>query len=70
MSEIQVPGADAARLVVQADKDAVLVTGFVQTAGLVQSVNAVQPDPYDEQAVVDATTELLTVLVREAPSGP
>ncbi|MBI2244236.1 MAG: hypothetical protein HYU55_09955, partial [Nocardioides sp.] len=41
VSRIAVPGADAARLVVHARRPAVLVTGFVQSGGLVQSVNAV-----------------------------
>ena len=36
------PGADAARLVVNANRKATLVTGFVQTGGLIETVNAVQ----------------------------
>jgi hypothetical protein len=68
VTDIQVPGADAARLVVHARRPAIFVTGFVQSGGLVQSVNAVQLKPYDEQAVVAATTKLLAALVREAPT--
>jgi hypothetical protein len=67
-TDIEVPGADAARLVVHARRPAIFVTGFVQTHGLVQSVNAVQLRPYDEQAVRQATTKLLAALVREAPA--
>lgn len=63
----EVPGADAARLAVRATKSAVLVTGFVQTPGLVQSVNAAQLAPYDEQQVVDATRALLAELAKRAP---
>jgi hypothetical protein len=69
VSRIDVPGADAARLVVHARRPAVLVTGFVQSGGLVQSVNAVQLRPYDEQRVVEATRQLLAALVRAAPTG-
>ena len=70
VSRIAVPGADAARLVVNARRSAVLVTGFVQGGGLVQSVNAVQLRPYDEQQVVSATRRLLAALVRVAPERP
>ena len=68
-TDLDVRGADAARLVVHARGPAVLVTGFVQSGGLVQSVNAVQLRPYDEQAVVRATRQLLADLVAEAPSA-
>lgn len=70
VSDIEVPGADAARLVVHARPRAVLVTGFVQTRGLVQSVNAAQLKPYDEQRVVSATRGLLAALVQAAPTSP
>ena len=68
VTDVDVPGADAARIVVHARRPAVFVTGFVQSGGLVQSVNTVQLKPYDEQAVVAATTKLLGALVREAPT--
>jgi hypothetical protein len=72
-TDIEVPGADAARLVVHARRPAIFVTGFVQSGGLVQSVNTVQLKPYDERSVTEATTKLLATLAREAPpesSGP
>jgi hypothetical protein len=65
---VQVPGADAARLAVARRASGVLTTGFVQTDGLVQSVNAVQVRPYDERAVVAGTRVLLGELARQAPS--
>jgi hypothetical protein len=65
---VQVPGADAARIAVARKNSGVLTTGFVQTDGLVQSVNAVQVRPYDEQAVVAGTLALLGELARKAPS--
>ncbi len=67
---VEVPGADAARLAVRARASGVLVTGFVQTAGLVQSVNAAQLKPYDERQVVAATRRLLAALVTGAPASP
>jgi hypothetical protein len=65
---VRVPGADAARLAVARRASGVLTTGFVQTDGLVQSVNAVQVRPYDERAVVAGTRALLGELARQAPS--
>lgn len=68
---LDVPGAEAARIVVDArGGDGLLATGFVQTEGLVQSVNAVQLAPYDEEAVVAATTALLEELAEQAPDSP
>lgn len=66
---IEIDGADSARLVVRTQKSGVLVTGFVQTPGLVQSVNAVQLKPYDERRVVRGTKALLAELASGAP-GP
>lgn len=70
VTRIDVPSADGARLVVHTRPSAVLVTGFVQTRGLVQSVNAVQLKPYAERQVVATTRGLLAALVRAAPAGP
>ena len=71
LEPIEVPGAEAARIVVDArGEDGLLVTGFVQTEGLVQSVNAVQLAPYDEDAVVAGTKALLAELAAEAPTSP
>lgn len=70
LERVRVPGADAARLVVSPRRSVVLVTGFVQTAGLVQSVNAAQVAPYDEDAVAASTKRLLAALAEQAPSRP
>ena len=67
---VEVPGAEAARLAANPQRSGVLVTGFVQTQGLVQSVNAVQLRPYDEDELVDATRRLLAELARQAPDAP
>jgi hypothetical protein len=69
LEPVEVPGADAGRIVVDArGEDGLLVTGFVQTDGLVQSVNAVELAPYDEEAVVAGTQALLGELVAQAPA--
>jgi hypothetical protein len=64
---VDVPGADAARIAVRERESGILVSGFVQTAGLVQSVNAVHLSPYDRGALVASTTDLLAELVTQAP---
>jgi hypothetical protein len=70
LEPVDVEGAEAARLVVDAGKAGVLVTGFVQTRGLVQSVNAAQIAPYDQAKVVAGTKALLAELARQAPTSP
>jgi hypothetical protein len=64
---VDVPGADAARLAVRERRSGILVTGFVQTRGLVQSLNAVDLVPYDRTGIVTSATDLLAVLARKAP---
>ena len=66
---VTVPGADSARIAVRERKSGIAVTGFVQVGGLVQSVNAAHLAPYDRDALVASTTDLLAELVRQAPSG-
>jgi hypothetical protein len=70
LKKVDVAGADAARIAVSAKKSGVLVTGFVQTDGLVQSVNAAQLAPYDEEKVVGGTKALLAELAESAPTSP
>ncbi len=65
---VTVPGANAARIAVRAKDSGLLVTGFVETDGLVQSVNVAQLAPYDKAAVVASTTALLAELVTNAPA--
>jgi len=64
---VDVPGATAARLAVKERTSGLLVTGFVQTRGLVQSVNAVQLAPYDRDALVSGATGLMAALAAAAP---
>ena len=67
LHRVSVPGAQSARLAVNARRSGVAVTGYVQTRGLVQSVNAAQIAPYDERAVVAAPRQLMAALARKAP---
>jgi hypothetical protein len=69
VSRPAVPGADAARLVVNTNRQATLVTGFVKTGRLVETVNAVQLTPSDPQAVVRATRRVMATLVGHAPAS-
>jgi len=68
--DLDVPGADQARLVVSARRQAVLVTGFAQIGDLVETVNAAALAPYDEKAVVAATTRVMATLAKHAPASP
>ncbi|WP_121254254.1 hypothetical protein [Nocardioides ferulae] len=61
-----VPGADAARLVVNTTRKAALVTGFVENGDLIQTVNAVDLYPYDAGALVRATRLVLEQLSAHA----
>lgn len=55
----KVPGADAARIVVAADKRQLYITGFVQNGQLFELVNVVDPAPYDQKRLVRGTVTLL-----------
>lgn len=66
VSDVHIAAADAARIVVNTRKKAVLVTGFVQVKGLIESINAVQLAPYDRAAVVGATRGVMRTLARHA----
>ncbi len=69
LEPVDVPGAEAARIAVRERADGILVTGFVQTDGLVQSVNAVQLEGADRDRLVTSTTALLAELAADAPRG-
>ena len=49
-------GADDTRLVVDSDAQQLYVSGFVQNGDLIQTVDAVDPKPYDRRQVVGAVT--------------
>lgn len=61
-----IDAADDARIVVNATKKQLYVTGFVQNGVLIQQVDVVDPKPYDEARVVRAVEETLTLLSRQA----
>lgn len=67
VSDLDLPTADAARTVVQVTDDAVVVTGFVQTGGLIESVNAIVLDPGQRATLLRATRGLLRLLSERAP---
>lgn len=61
-----IPGADDARLVVSVVKNQLYVTGFVQNGPLIQTLNVVDPAPYDEDRDVTGTERILTAFSRHA----
>lgn len=65
-SSPQVDGADDARIIVNTDRKDAGVTGFVANGDLIQSVNVVDPAPYDEQQIVAAVRATLTRLSQHA----
>lgn len=69
VSDVRVPGAKAARLVVHTTRGAAGVTGFVQVGSLIETVNALQLAPYDARAVVRATRDVMATLVAHAPAS-
>lgn len=62
----EVEGADDARVVVNATKKQLYVTGFVQNGDLIQQVDVVDPAPYDEKRVVRGVQATLTTLSAHA----
>jgi hypothetical protein len=66
VTEPAVDGADAARLVVNEQKGSLSVTGFVQNGDLIQTVNVVDPAPYDAERVERGVVRMLTALSERA----
>lgn len=62
-----VPGADAARMVVQQDQRGYLVSAFLQNGPLIQSLNGVALPPYRVARMQRATAEILAELSAGAP---
>ena len=58
--------ADAAKVVVSVVKEQLYVSGFVQNGDLVQLVNVVDPEPYDEARVARGVRQVLTTLSQHA----
>lgn len=61
-----IEGADEARIVVNATRAQLYVTGFVQNGDLIQQVDVVDPRPYDEAQVVAGVRATLTRLSAHA----
>lgn len=60
----RIPGADGARVVVDAGAKSVLLTGFVRHADQVDTVNVYADAPYDEKAQLAQVVDLLRRLAR------
>ena len=61
-----IPAADDARIVVSTAKKSIAVSGFVQNGDLIQSLNVVDPAPYDEDRLVSGAERILTAFSRHA----
>ena len=61
-----IPQADDARIVVNATKKQLYVTGFVQNGDLIQQVDVVDPAPYDLRRDLSGATAVLTRLSAHA----
>ena len=75
VTTVRVPGADDARVVVDFDDQQLYVSGFVQDGDLIQTVDVVDPLPYDRARVVSAVRQILRLFSDAAPeptapSGP
>ncbi len=66
VTEPQVLGADAARLVVDIEAGTLLVSGFVQNGDLIQTVDVVDPRPYDQDGVVRGVRTVMAELSEHA----
>jgi hypothetical protein len=62
----KVRGADDARVVIDSDDHQLYVSGFVQNGDLIQTVDAIDPAPYDRDRVVRAVTWALGRLSEHA----
>ncbi|MCA1981790.1 DUF3558 family protein [Nocardioides nematodiphilus] len=69
VTEPQIKGADATKLIVQRKKSGYLVSAFMQNGDLIQSLNGAALPPYDASAMQRATTAILTQLSAAAPAG-
>ncbi|WP_344775504.1 hypothetical protein [Nocardioides panacisoli] len=64
-----IPQADDARLVISVVKKQLYVTGFVQNGPLIQTLNVVDPAPYDEDRDIAGTERILTAFSRHAENS-
>jgi len=68
-SDIKVPGAHAAKLVVQAAPKQFFVSGFVENGNLIQLVNGEALAPYSKPRMLAATRLILAELSKSAPAS-
>lgn len=67
-TNVEVPGAEGARVIVAADEQSLAVSGVAAANGIVDQVNLLAPAPYDRDAQIAAITVVLERLV--AHSSP
>jgi hypothetical protein len=64
---VKVAGADDAKIVVDFDNRQLFVTGFVQNGDLIQTVDVVDPQPYDASQMVHGVRLILGRFAQAAP---
>ncbi len=67
--QVRVAGADAARIVVDFDDRQLFVSGFVQNGDLIQTVDVVDPQPYDAAQMVRGVRSVLAEFSAAAPES-
>jgi len=66
VTDPEIAGADAAKVVVAVVKKQLYVDGFVENGDLIQQVEVVAPPPYDEERIVAGVKETLARLAAHA----
>ncbi len=64
--DVEIAGADAARIVVKFAQGSLLATGFVQNGDLIQMVNVVDPAPHDRAVDVAGVRTVLAAMSAHA----
>lgn len=59
VQKVNVPGADAARIVTDFDDRQLFLSGFVQNGDLIQTIDLVAPQPYDQQQLTRGVRQIL-----------
>lgn len=68
VTQVRVPGADDARVVVDTDGEQLFVSGFVENGDLIQTLDLVDPEPFDRERAVTAVRQVLGLLSGGAPA--
>lgn len=68
VTQVRIPGADDARVVVDTDGEQLFVSGFVENGDLIQTLDLVDPQPFDRERSITAVRRVLALLSAGAPA--